>query len=169
MRRLLVSRLRKEGEQEIADDRADVEADRADERELGVDDARVVWRRHDRAGVQVAVDQRLGAGQEPIFQRLRGDLDRAVALERSLLRIEPGLRPAIERRLAIRIGEDQILGDLALGVFGANSASLRLVLGRRPGELGGEEQRRGGELVMSSTNRGYPMPPTSPLRRMMCG
>ena len=42
MRRGLVALLREKGEQEIADDRADVEANRPDEGEFGVDDARVL-------------------------------------------------------------------------------------------------------------------------------
>ena len=81
----LVALLREKGEQEVADDRADVEADRPDEGKFGIDDARVLEGGHDRAGVQVAVDQSLRARHELIFARLRPDLQRAVALEGPLL------------------------------------------------------------------------------------
>ena len=41
MRRGFVAFLREKGEQQIADHGADVETDRADESEFGIDDARV--------------------------------------------------------------------------------------------------------------------------------
>ena len=94
MRLGFVALLREKGEEEIADHSADVEADRPDEGEFGIDDARVVGRQHDRAGMQIAMDQRLGAGHE-WFPRLRGDFQRAVAFESLLLRVEIGAGPAI--------------------------------------------------------------------------
>ena len=85
-----MSLLREIGDEEIADHRADIEADRPEEGEFGIDDARVVGRQHDRAGMQVAMDQRLRRGQELIFAGLRGDLQRGVALEGLLSRVEIG-------------------------------------------------------------------------------
>ena len=92
------------------------------------------------------MDQRLSAGHELQFERLRGDLQRAVALERLLLGIEPGSRPAVERRLAIGVGEDEILGDLAQRRVRGEQLDARLVRGRRPRQRRGVEQRGGKKL-----------------------
>ena len=92
------------------------------------------------------MDQRLGGGHELQFQSLRGDFQRAVALERLLLRVEMGPRPAVERRLAIGVGEDEILGDLAQGRVRREQRDARFVLGRRSGQRRGVEQGRGKKL-----------------------
>ena len=89
-----------------------------------------VRRQHDRSRVKIAMDQRLGARQELEFARLRRDLHRRIAFERLLFRIEIGARPAIERRLAIGVGEDEVLGDLAERGIGRKQRDARLVLVR---------------------------------------
>src|SRR5262245_24774688 len=70
-RALLVTALREERKVEVPDQRADVETHRAVERELGIDGKGLGVRYHDRAGMKVAVDHRLGVAQEFELQLLR--------------------------------------------------------------------------------------------------
>src|SRR3984957_15035572 len=100
MGRGFMALLREIGDEEIADHRADIETDRPDAGEFGIDDARVVRREHDRSGMEIAVNQGLRARQELIFARLRRDLQRRVALEGLFQRIEIRAVPAIEGGLA---------------------------------------------------------------------
>ena len=93
--------------------------------------------------MQIAVDERLRVGEELIFARLRRGLEDRVGLERALVGVEMRTGPAVERRLAIGIGEDQILGDAAELDIAREQLEAALVLGRRRGEHRGIEQRFG--------------------------
>ena len=82
-------------------------------------------------------------GQELVFARLRRDLERRVGLEGALVGVELRAGPAVERRLAIGIGEDQVLGDPAELDIAREQLEPALVLGRGAGEHRGVKQRRG--------------------------
>lgn len=138
------------GHQEVGQHGADIETHRAVEREFGVDHPRLAARDHDRAGVQVAVEQRLGARHE--LQLQPGDRDVEVHILAKLCgeRIEIRRSPAVLLGDAVRIGEDQILGDLAQRMVAGESCDALLLLGRRHREVGGEEQcprHEGGDVI----------------------
>ena len=64
-------------------------------------------------------------------------------LERALVGVEMRTGPAVERRLAIGIGEDQILGDAAELDIAREQLDAALVRGGGRGEHRGIEQRLG--------------------------
>ena len=85
-------------------------------------------------------------GEELVLARLRRDLERRVGLEGALVGVELRAGPAVERRLAVGIGEDQILGDPAELDIAREQLEPALVLGRGAGEHRSVEQRRGEKL-----------------------
>ena len=140
-RRTLVAGGGQIGHQEIADDRAEIESHRSVEREFGIDHDGRAFRHHDRAGVEVAVDQRFRCGQEFELQPRDRGVQVEVFPEGGRRRIEPGLRPAVLLGLAVGIGEDQILGDLAERMVAGERGDALLLLGGGNREVGREEQR----------------------------
>ena len=95
---------------------------------------------HDRAGVQVAVQQRLGIGGEQVLQPLRLDLEVAVGAQFRHQRIELRRGVAVHGCLEIRIGEDQVLGDVAeFGIVG-EQRQVFLALARLHRKVGAAEQ-----------------------------
>ena len=139
----------------------------ADEGEFGVDDPRVFARQHDRAGVQIAVDQRLSARHELIFAALRGDFQRAVPLERPLVRVEIRPRPAIERRFAIGIGEDEIFCDLAERDVRSEESTRALCSAAVPARTEVWNRVAARNSAISAAKPGYSTPRMRPLRMMM--
>ena len=101
------------GHPEIGEQHADVEGHRPVEGEFRIDDARLVVGDHDRAGMQVAMHQRLGIGGENMLQPLRLDLEVAVGAQFGDDAVELRRGVAVHRRFEIGIGEDQALGDVA--------------------------------------------------------
>ena len=78
---LLVAALREEGHPEIGEQHADIEGHRAVEGEFRIDHPGLAVGDHDRAGMQVAMQQRLGIGGEHVLQPLRLDLEVAVGAQ----------------------------------------------------------------------------------------
>ena len=133
--------LREIVEQEIGDDRADVEAHRPHEGEFRIDDARVLRRQHDGAGVQVAMQHGFGGGEELELEARDGDLQVAILAPARGIGIELRRGPAVELRHAVGIGEDQVLGDLAQRGVAGEGGDHRLLPVRRQRKVGGEVER----------------------------
>ena len=70
--------LRKVGHPEVGQQHADIEGHRSVDGEFRIDDTRVIIGHHDRASVQVAVEQCLGFGRKEMFHLLSLDLEVAV-------------------------------------------------------------------------------------------
>ena len=135
------------GEHEIRPQRSQVEARGAVEAELAVErphgcGAPVRLRAHEYgAGVQVTVQQRLGAGHETVL----GEADLAEHSPVAAEGVDIGLVARQHRVvlvLDVRLGEDEILGDLAQ--FGVDRAGEQpLLLDRVQAEHRGGEGRAG--------------------------
>ena len=138
--------LREVGQDEIGDQRADVEAHRAEEGEFWVDDANVARRRHDRAGVKVAMNERFGAAQEFELHRLGRRLERAVGADFQGDIVELRRRPVVQLGVAVGIGEHQILSDLAQLGVGAEHRNPSLLFACGKVKIGRLEQGRGHEF-----------------------
>ena len=72
----LVAELGVPAEQKISEKRAEVEADRPVKRELRIDHAGIAVGDHHRAGMQVAVNERLGFGEKLLAEARGADLER---------------------------------------------------------------------------------------------
>ena len=128
------------GQQQIAQHRADIEAHGPDEGEFGIDHAAVALGHHHRAGMEIAMDQRFGRGEEFVLEPRDGELEGDIGAELGGDAVELGRGPAVALGDAIGIGEDQILGDLAeLGIAGEDRRQ-RLLLAGRQREIAGHEQ-----------------------------
>lgn len=126
-------------EQQIAQCGADIETDRAVETEFGVDRFQPSFRHEDRTAVNIAVQQRLRLAEKAMFQASDGQLQRRILTQRLHLRQQRRLK-AIALMIDIRIGKEQIFGDLAqLGI--GETADFRFLLLRRLIKIGGVEQR----------------------------
>ena len=138
---LLVASLRKVGHPEIGKQHADIEGHRRIEGELRIDDPRLRVGDHDRAGMQVAMHQRLGVGGEHMLQLLRFDLEVAVGAQFGDDGVELRRGVPVHRRFVIGVGEDEVLGDVAeLGIVGKQ----RQILLARAGlhvEIGAAKER----------------------------
>ena len=142
---LLVATLREKGHPEIGEQHADVEGHRSVEGELRIDHPRLLVGDHDRAGMQVAMQQRLGIGGEHMLQPLRLDLEVAVGAQFGDEAVELRRRMPVHRRFEIGVGEDQVLGDVAeLDIVG-EQRQIRLAIARLHGEVGAAKQRAGHE------------------------
>ena len=138
---LFVAGLSEIGHPEIGEQHADIEGHRSVEGEFRIDDARVVVGHHDRAGVQVAVQQRLGVGGEQMLQLLRLDLEVAVGAQFGNEGVELRRGVPVHRRFEIGVGEDQVLGDVAkLDVVG-EERQIFLASAGFHGKVGAAEQR----------------------------
>jgi hypothetical protein len=82
--------LREVAQHQIGQDSPDIKANRAEEREFGVDGAGVGFRHHHGTGMQIAVQQRLTARQERPFELLHRDLQRGIGPKRSRDRVKLG-------------------------------------------------------------------------------
>ena len=87
------------------------------------------------------MDQRFRCVQEFELEPRDRDVQVEVLAEGGRGRIEPGRGPAILLGLAVGIGEDQILGDLAQRVVARERGDPLLLLRGGNREVGGEEQR----------------------------
>ncbi len=137
----LVAVLREIGHPEVGEQHADVEGHRAVEGEFGIDDAGLGVGDHDRAGMQVAVQQRLGIGGKQMLHALRLDLEVAVGAQLGDDAVELRAGVAVHRRFEIGIGEDQVLGDVAQFDIVGEQRKVGLAVARRHGEVGAAEQR----------------------------
>ena len=105
--------LREVREQDVGEERADVEPHGPVERELVVDHERRRRRAHDAPGVQVAVQQRGGVRRERVLQRRHFRLELDVSAERRRRRVQLRRGPLVVLRVAVRLGEDHLLGERA--------------------------------------------------------
>ena len=99
---VLMAGLREEGHPEIGEQHADVEGHRAVEGEFRIDDAGLLVGDHDRAGMQIAMQQRLGIGGEKVLQPLRLDFQIAVGAQLGDDAVE--LRRGVAVQLGVEIG-----------------------------------------------------------------
>ena len=154
---------------EIAEHRAEIEPHRPVERELRIDHQRLALRHHDRSGVKIAVDQGFRMAHEFELEPRDRDVQVEVFAKGGGGRIEPGRRPAVLFGLAVGLGKDQVLGDLAQRVVAGERGDPLLLLGGRHRQVGAEEQgpRQKGRDVIDEA--GITGPEISPLRMMMCG
>ena len=129
------------GHDEVADHGAEIESHRSIERELGIDDPRLAFGHHDRSGMEVAVDQRFRRRHEFELEPRDCDMRVEILAEASGRGVEPGRRPAVLLGFAIRIGKDQVLGDLAQCVIAGECGDALFLLRGRYREVGREEQR----------------------------
>ena len=111
--RALVAALAEMAQQQVAEELADVEAHGSHDREFRVDHLGVVCSHHDRARVQVAVQQRLGLAQELELQAGHGALESASPRISAATSSSCGLVQRLRLADHVGIGEDQVLGDLA--------------------------------------------------------
>jgi hypothetical protein len=122
-------------QEEVRPEGAEVEAHRAEKGELGVDhpDVALVVR-HDRARVEVPVEEGLGRGHEAVLEGRDLGLQLLVPLEAAHVGLERRV-PAVQRGiLEVGVGKDEVLADPAeLGVDEARRELL--LLGRVQAEV----------------------------------
>mmetsp|Transcript_19122 Transcript_19122/g.65093 ORF Transcript_19122/g.65093 Transcript_19122/m.65093 type:complete len:376 (-) Transcript_19122:258-1385(-) len=160
-----------EAQQEVAEERADVEAHRAVEGELGVYAERAGGRHHHAASVQVAVQQRLAALHEAALEGTHGRLEANVRTEPGggLVEVRGGV--AVVGGVVVWLCEDDRLRELAHRLVGPE-LHRRLPEARSPECEGrGLEQRRGEEVphVLGEHRERLPLdqqPPQYGMRRL---
>ncbi len=112
--------MREIGEVKVTDERTDVEPHRPAESELRIDDKGLALVAHDRADMEVAVDQRLRARHERVLHLADGRPHLGVLLN-GFDRLPRKFRIVVVGvGIVVGVGEDEVLGDLAeLDVDGA--------------------------------------------------
>ena len=91
--------------------------------------------------MQIAVDQRLGGGQEFQLEPRHRHMQVAILAELRRIGVELRRGPAVQFRYAIGVREDQILGDLAQGRVAREGGDHRLLGIGLQRQIGSVEQR----------------------------
>ena len=128
-------------EQQVADGGADIEANRAEKAELGVDGLKAAFGDENRAAVDIAVQQRFGMGEEAMLERGHRQLQLGIVAQGGDIGFQRGWI-AVALVNLIRVVKEQILGDFAhLGIN--KLRHLGLFLMRMQIKVAGVEQRLG--------------------------
>ncbi len=142
---LLVAMLREESHPEIGEQHADVEGHRAVEGEFRIDHPGFTVGDHDRAGMQIAVQQRLGIGREQMLQPLRLDLQITIGAQFGDDAVELRARMPVHLGVEIRVRENQVLGDVAEFDIVGEQRQIRLAILGRHMQVGAAKQGAGHE------------------------
>ena len=164
-----VAVLRVIADQQMADEDAEVDADRPEGRELRIDDPHVVVRQHHRAGVEIVVDQRLRRREVLAAEAPGRGAYPAVRAEILDERVEMRRRPMVPHARHERILIDELEHDPVQDVIGLQLGDplvLELLLLM---EIGGEEGRARHELGDAPRHAGIDLAGDDPAAQNLMG